>query len=155
MPFDDAIRAAAERCGVQQQFWDVFGQAHHTDTETNRAILTALGYDCASEESLAASITKREEAERGRPLPAVMVIGPDAQARLSVDHAELHLEGGEVRHIGAELPANLPLGYHDVRANGCTMLLIVGPDRAQQPAPGKHAGLGVTLYGLRSRRNWG
>ncbi|HZL57885.1 MAG TPA: 4-alpha-glucanotransferase [Bryobacteraceae bacterium] len=155
MPFDDAIRAAAERCGVQQQFWDVFGQAHHTDTETNRAILTALGYDCASEEALAASITRREEAERRRSLPAVMVIGPDAPVRLSVEHAELQLEGGEVRHIGAELPANLPLGYHDVRANGCTMRLIVGPDRAQQPAPGKHAGLGVTLYGLRSRRNWG
>ena len=35
------------------------------------------------------------------------------------------------------------------------MRLIVTPDRAQSPAPGKHAGLGITLYGLRSHRNWG
>jgi 4-alpha-glucanotransferase len=35
------------------------------------------------------------------------------------------------------------------------MRLIVTPDRAWSPAPGKHAGLGITLYGLRSHRNWG
>ena len=35
------------------------------------------------------------------------------------------------------------------------MRLIVTPDRAHSPEPGKHAGLGITLYGLRSDRNWG
>ncbi len=35
------------------------------------------------------------------------------------------------------------------------MRLIVTPDRAHAPAPGKHAGLGITLYGLRSQPQLG
>ena len=49
----------------------------------------------------------------------------------------------------------LPLGYHEARAGDSVMRLIVTPDRAHSPEPGKHAGLGITLYGLRSDRNWG
>ena len=152
MPFDDAIRAAAERCGVQQKFWDTFGKLHVTDTETNRAILTALGYDCASEEALAASVARREEIAKRRGLPPVMVVLQNEPVSLpKAGDLEVHLENGEVRHDAA----NLPLGYHEVRAGGQTMRLIVAPDRAYPPEEGKHAGLGVTLYGVRSGRNWG
>ncbi len=56
MPLDDALRYAAERNGVQQDFWDIFGHRHFTEPETNRAILTALGLDCASEETLFRSL---------------------------------------------------------------------------------------------------
>jgi hypothetical protein len=30
MPLDDALRYAAERNGVQQEFWDIFGRLHKT-----------------------------------------------------------------------------------------------------------------------------
>jgi len=66
------------------------------------------------------------------------------------------------------LPPNLPLGYHDLeiaipRASAdpirASMRLIVTPDRAWLPEPLDHAGLSaglaVSLYGLRSNRNWG
>ena len=63
-----------------------------------------------------------------------------------------------------ELPAETPLGYHtlvlslDGRSLGQTHL-IVCPDRAYLPenlaAGGRTAGFNVTLYGLRSARNWG
>src|SRR6202000_1873796 len=43
----------------------------------------------------------------------------------------------------------------EARAGDCAMRLIVAPDCAHLPEAGKHAGLGITLYGLRSRRNWG
>ncbi|MGD1071232.1 MAG: hypothetical protein ABSB15_13910, partial [Bryobacteraceae bacterium] len=62
MLHDDAIRAAAEQNGVQQQFWDVFGNRHTTAPETNRAILTALGFDCTSQESLRNSLAGMEAA---------------------------------------------------------------------------------------------
>jgi 4-alpha-glucanotransferase len=62
------------------------------------------------------------------------------------------------------LPAELPLGYHklkisiDGKSTGETYL-IVCPDRAYLPenlkAGGRTAGFNVTLYGLRSDRNWG
>ncbi len=137
---------------MQQKFWDTFRKLHVTDTATNRAILTALGYDCTSKESLSASIAQREEAERRRLLPPVMVVLQNESLSLpGAVNFEIHLEGGGVHHS----TGGLPLGYHQLRAGGETMRLIVCPDRAHAPAPGKHAGLGVTLYGVRSVRNWG
>lgn len=66
------------------------------------------------------------------------------------------------------LPNDTPLGYHRMRvdvgrpgyvAATAETDLIVTPDRAYQPpelaGEGKLAGLGVSLYGLRSHRNWG
>jgi 4-alpha-glucanotransferase len=166
VPLDDALRYAAERNGVQQEFWDIFGHLHKTEPETNRAILTALGLDCSSEPALLASLAEEEQAEPGRLLPPVVVVSENTTLQIpgrensgSID-LEIVTEEGEHHRVRLEngvAPAGLrlPLGYHEARAGGCTMRLIVTPDRAHLPAPGKHAGLGITLYGLRSRRNWG
>jgi len=147
VPLDDALRDAAERNGVQQSFWDIFGRQHFTAPETNRAILTALGFDCESEESLRA-IAAAETREAREALPPVLVI----QQGDPLPHGlEITTEkGGRLR-----TEDRVPLGYHRARAGGTSMSLIVAPDRAHSPAPGKHAGLGITLYGLRSDRNWG
>ncbi|MBN9661685.1 MAG: 4-alpha-glucanotransferase [Acidobacteria bacterium] len=66
------------------------------------------------------------------------------------------------------LPAPLRLGYHDleavIKAPGqpdlsSTQRIIVAPEKAWLPEQLKHggraAGLAVSLYGLRSARNWG
>ncbi|MCU0226175.1 MAG: 4-alpha-glucanotransferase [Bryobacterales bacterium] len=66
------------------------------------------------------------------------------------------------------LPAETPLGYHTMTVEGglpgkrqfaASTQLIVTPERAYQPAcisdGGKCAGVGVSLYSLRSQRNWG
>ncbi len=161
MPLDDALRYAAERNGVQQDFWDIFGHRHFTGPETNRAILTALGLDCTSEESLRASLAQREADANARPLPPVLVISENAPLRLAGNlDLEILTEQGESHRVrisdGVAAPAlKLPLGYHEARSGDCSMRLIVTPDRAHLPAPGRHAGLGITLYGLRSARNWG
>ncbi len=166
MPLDDALRYAAERNGVQQDFWDIFGHRHFTAPETNRAILTALGFDCASEETLHASLAQRDEAENRRLLPPVLVVSENEPLRIPGNfdleirteqggHHCVHIENG----VGPP-DLKLPLGYHEASvarsgAPHCMMRLIVTPDRAHAPASGKHAGLGITLYGLRSDRNWG
>jgi 4-alpha-glucanotransferase len=171
VPLDDALRYAAERNGVQQDFWDIFGHQHFTRPETNRAILTALGFDCVSEESLRVSLAARDGVEHSRPLPPVLVVSENAELRIPSNTAGtfdleivteqgdrhfVHLENGTIRENGTSRPElRLPLGYHEARAGNHTMRLIVTPDRAHSPAPGKHAGLGITLYGLRSDRNWG
>lgn len=161
MPLDDALRNAAERNGVQQDFWDIFGHRHFTGPETNRAILTALGLDCSSEDALRASVARQEAADQARLLPPVLVVSENEPLRLPGNlNLEIVTEQGQ-RHCirienGVASPAlKLPLGYHEARSANCAMRLIVTPDRACLPAPGKHAGLGVMLYGLRSRRNWG
>jgi 4-alpha-glucanotransferase len=175
VPLDDALRDAAERNGVQQDFFDIFGGRHYTTPDTNRAILTALGFDCASEESLRASLDRLRETEKLRLLPPVLVVSENAPLRIPASSARpafdldiITEQGAHHRvHIENGIPQSdlrLPLGYHEARvsgssagdkAAGCTMRLIVTPDCAHSPEPGKHAGLGITLYGLRSDRNWG
>src|SRR5205807_2306041 len=63
---DDSIRLTAEQNGVQQQFWDIFGKPHITTVETNRAILTALGLDCSSEEALWLSAERLAQQDSAR-----------------------------------------------------------------------------------------
>jgi 4-alpha-glucanotransferase len=60
-------------------------------------------------------------------------------------------------------PGDLPLGYHNMTLRigqqlSCDARLIVGPVRAWQPdwlEQRRAAGIGVSLYALRSSRNWG
>jgi len=140
------LEEAAERHGIQQEFWDIFGHLHRTSPETNRAILAAVGASLEGPESAPVS-----------PLPPVLVIGPCGtlpEACYADPDAVLILEDGR-RLAASEIPAELPLGYHEVRASGAAMRLIVGPDSAVVPADLRRAGLGVTLYGVRSSRNWG
>ncbi|HEX4231735.1 MAG TPA: 4-alpha-glucanotransferase [Bryobacteraceae bacterium] len=77
---------------------------------------------------------------------------------------ELSLDTEHWRVYELSLPAELPLGYHmfQVSLNGrvCGRAhLIVCPERAYLPerlqSGGRTAGLNITLYGLRSNRNWG
>ena len=78
-----------------------------------------------------------------------------------VETAELRGQRFEKRW--APLPSRMPLGYHELHVTDGTVTsvtrLIVGPERAYLPkdlaAGERAAGVAVSLYGLRSRRNWG
>ncbi len=88
-----------------------------------------------------------------------------AEESHSVSLAEIPVaESGEVaerRFVRKRfrLPTVLPLGYHDLEiacGDQCAVLrLIVTPDRAYVSAGLRTAGVAVSLYGLRSRVNWG
>jgi 4-alpha-glucanotransferase len=73
------------------------------------------------------------------------------------------LQGSQYVRKQVPLPADLPLGYHDVQVRVGTQeqttRLIVAPARAYaHPAlanGGKAAGIALALYGVRSERNWG
>ncbi|HWE51616.1 MAG TPA: 4-alpha-glucanotransferase [Bryobacteraceae bacterium] len=170
MSFDDALRQAAVRSGILQDYWDIFGQQRWTSPETNLAILNALGYDCSSEDSLHASMESRDRKQSGRLLPPVLVVSQNAPLRIplrrdgSAGELELEIvtEEGEPHRFRVpagdsepELSLKLPLGYHELRAGGSVARLIVTPERAYTAGGSKCAGIGVMLYSLRSRRNWG
>ena len=63
----------------------------------------------------------------------------------------------------ARLPVQLPLGYHEVtatvRGDRATCRVAITPERAWTPEHlghgGRAAGIAVSLYGVRSDRNWG
>src|SRR5262249_37942917 len=133
----------AEENGVQQKFWDNFGEPHVTEPATNAAILTALGLDCTSEQALEASLRNAPGSggippvlvlPEGEPIPFEGVIEPEDGGKLS---------DGPLRP-----------GYYTLRTASRTVRLIVAPNTARRMEQ-KRAGLGVTLYGVRSARNWG
>jgi 4-alpha-glucanotransferase len=82
---------------------------------------------------------------RGRPLPGI--------AR----PAELRLEDGAILRVEADLPPDLPLGYHEIRPldGGPTTRLIAAPARCHLPEGLRAWGWAVQLYALRSRASWG
>lgn len=81
-----------------------------------------------------------------------------------------HMQIGDDRYSRCRvpLPSDTPFGYHRMRVEigvpgsatiSAETQLVVTPDRAYQPpeisGDGRRAGIGASLYGVRSRRNWG
>ena len=101
-------------------------------------------------------------------------IQPETGARIASEHQVSSLVVTERRrwdgreYLAARLPLPpLPLGYHELKleirqgegAVAAAVCLIACPDRAWMPealAGGRRlAGLAISLYGVRSARNWG
>ena len=176
--YEDALNYAAERCGIAPEFWDIFGHQHITSAPTKRAIIEALGIAAGSQADLEAGLSKRQEVQESALVEGCRVASVNQQpvrlpVRSGAERLELELayEQGEVIrwtaaadvHGEIVLPEHLPLGYHHLSVRSATAhsvcQLIITPDRAYLPAfleqGGRSAGFAVTLYGVRSARNWG
>ncbi|MEI9813231.1 MAG: 4-alpha-glucanotransferase [Acidobacteriota bacterium] len=160
-----ALESAAERRGIELEYTDTWGRTHRASDETLLAVLAALG----------------PEPEGGSNLPPTLVVyedEPSLTLALPADQAagtiklELEWENGELEHHWfwmPELPGQrvplpaLRLGYHRLRIYvvskpDLTLIqdarLIVCPHRAHT-LDQRVAGVALTLYGLKSSRNWG
>jgi 4-alpha-glucanotransferase len=128
--------------GIEAGYWDIAGQWHDTPGATRRALRAAMGGLSDVDDAPPAS----------RPVWFVRHgSGPAVQRP-----ADVVLEDGTLVDVGAALPADLPLGYHDLHPadGGPTTRLIVVPDRCA-PAPERAWGWSVQLYAARSRASWG
>jgi len=165
-PEREALENAAVRCGIELEYTDTWGRVHRASDETLQAILASFG---------------DAPATPVRPLPSTLVVFED-ELSLAIDlppeqskgtiKLEFEWENGELEHHWfwlPELPSNrvplpvLRLGYHRLRLYAVSKpdLALVGetrfivcPRRARI-IDERVAGLAVTLYGLRSARNWG
>ena len=101
------------------------------------------------------------EAQRPRQLP--LNVPPDVGSELV--SVEIQDEDGKVERYEAPtrpfvtVPEALPLGYYDVTvtigSRSDSLRLILTPDRAYFPSDLRTAGIAISLYGVRSNRNWG
>jgi 4-alpha-glucanotransferase len=191
------LAAAATACGVEINYWDVWGRQHHSSPDTQTAILKSLGVDANTQVSLERALEERACSEWQHPLPLTTVLRQDERpyqipVSLLAEQAslaaviKLRTEQGSSAEIRCNLadiavtetlslgerslvrkrialPDDLPLGYHELsidiggRASQPGRLVIC-PRRAHQPAwleTGRSAGIAISLYGLRSQRNWG
>jgi len=157
------LERLAERAGIHLHYWDIFGEGHRTPPDTQRALLSAMGFEVDTPGAVSDSLHAAEESDRRRVLAPATVLRRDRQA-LAVavnvpDTAgtiawELTLETGETvsgdsRREGlAEapgeapglllaLPADLPDGYHRLRVSAgnapAEAKVIVAPPAAYRP----------------------
>ena len=177
--YKEALSRAAELWGIEQNYWDIFGTQHFASENAIEAILRALGVDASSPESLDAAVRARSKEPSRYLLPPTVVVAPGADLQLfrpantgeAAIGVRIDLEDGSQRAFETRaantitLPADVPLGYHRIALTvpgrnelDCVSHLIVCPPRAYAPVEGQQfraAGIGVSLYGLRSARNWG
>jgi 4-alpha-glucanotransferase len=134
-----ALQKASEFCGIQNEFWDIFGRHHPATDEARLAIVSALGFppDRIDEE-----LAAREAARWSRLVDACVVQSGGALAiRVPEAHengelqVRIHCEGGETGAYSVPLaglpvaakvtlqgqsfvqkewtpPMAMPLGYH-------------------------------------------
>lgn len=71
--FESLLDRAAGLCGIEPEYWDIFGKHHVTTPEAKQAILHAMGWAAGSAEKLAQSLEEHERAEWQRLAPATVV----------------------------------------------------------------------------------
>ena len=179
-----ALTALAEHAGILPDYWDIWGGHHVADASALRAALAAMGHACATESECEAALRALRQAARREMLPPVWVGCDSAVLPLRLPQTcasgewRLRLEDGAEltgRFQAGELPLRdaaegwqarelalppLPLGYHSLEVAAAELravcTVIVCPPRCHELPAGRRVwGLGVQLYGLRSRRNWG
>ena len=164
-----ALERTAAQFGIETEYIDIWGNRHSPSERAVRLILDkSVKAEPAS--ALDPTLVVREDTE------SIPLRIPVDRSGVSIK-LEIRWEGGDLEHhwfwlpelrtTGEErrlpLPKPLRLGYHQIQVYWVnqpelTTLaqahLIVVPRRAVLPQ-GRMAGVAISLYGLRSARNWG
>jgi 4-alpha-glucanotransferase len=82
MSLSAKIAALGRLCGIAPEYWDNFGQRHHTSQATYRALLTAMGIAWEDPAQLERELTYRRLKPHDRLLPPVAVVAPGGRGRL-------------------------------------------------------------------------
>jgi 4-alpha-glucanotransferase len=186
---DPTLRQLAESYGVATEFWDWQGRQATVSAETIRAVLAALGVDASTPDAADRARVEQELDRWRQMLPPVVVVrqGWTPSVPIHVSHGAavetwIDLETGGTRsglrqlenwtppqdvdgrlvgEASFELPGDLPLGYHALRARSgpdeATASLIVTPTWVGFPSrmgERRAWGLATQLYSVRSRRSW-
>ncbi|QTE30449.1 4-alpha-glucanotransferase [Pengzhenrongella sicca] len=182
----------AQAYGVVPDFWGFDGSHKLVAPGTLIAVLAALGVDASSPERVEVSLRHHDDAPWRQPVPPVVVLRLGESPRVPVhvhdgDSVEVWLEldpeagGGrrdvaqvdvyteprvvDGRRVGRatfELPADLPLGWHTLRAAGpsgpARCHVVVVPDKLELPPSlreGRAWGFMAQMYSVRSKQSWG
>ncbi|MFB9925778.1 4-alpha-glucanotransferase [Amycolatopsis halotolerans] len=122
------------------------------DPDVVIAVLAQLDVDAGSPQAIQRELAAVREARASQALPPTVVVRA-GQGRELGRPATVELEDGTARDVGATLPADLPLGWHEIVTAEQRVSLAVVPDRL--PAVPPAWGWMLQLYALHSERSWG
>ncbi|PLW82583.1 malto-oligosyltrehalose synthase [Kineobactrum sediminis] len=77
MTMHDVLERLGRRYGITSEYSDIWGQRHSTSTQTQRALLAAMGVPTATDDALVAALDALETSDLQRLLPAVRVVRDD------------------------------------------------------------------------------
>lgn len=77
-----ALSKAADECGIDSEYWDIFSKRREVSSEVRRKILEALSWDASSFEAIEERRRKRFEDEFTQPLAKTTVISDSAKSVL-------------------------------------------------------------------------
>ncbi|WNB86739.1 4-alpha-glucanotransferase [Cellulomonas sp. ATA003] len=188
----DTLVQLAETHGITPRYHSFFGTEEQVAPETLVALLKAMGVDASSPERVDLALAHARDEPWRRTLPPVLVLVEgerpevpvhvrhgdpvdvwlelDAEAgggRRALDQLDTHTEprtvdGRETGRATFRLPADLPLGWHTMRADGpggpAQCAVVVTPRRLELPAHLEQErawGFMTQLYSVRSQQSWG
>ena len=105
--YDDALRRAARVWGIQDEYWDIWGNRHVAEPDVQRSILRSMGMNPDSLESLNEAIRRRADLDWRTLAPATLVLP------LSAGIVPINVPDGLQ---SAELQAEFHLGERRIRA---------------------------------------
>ena len=187
---DATLADLAEAFGIATEYWDWQGRHISVSPDSIVAVLAALDIDAATPEAAAAALANHHRWPWTQMLPPCLVIreGRTASVWAHVPHGDpvtawIELETGGTRdqlpqlenwtppqridevwvgEASFEIPADLPLGYHTLKATSgarqASMPLIITPQWVGSPERmGRRRGWGFAtqLYSVRSQQSWG
>jgi 4-alpha-glucanotransferase len=182
---DPSLAELAHAHGVATSFGDWRGGGAEASSEAVVVVLAAMGVDARDGEAIRKALDDVRVASWRRMLPPCVVVrgGRASSVWAHVPHGDpaavvLELEDGGRRDLAQmmvwvdprevdgelvgeatfEIPDDLPLGYHTLRASSgdlrASCALIVVPDRLEPPSQ-RAWGFMLQLYAVRSRNSWG
>ena len=137
---EPARRPRTDPWSIDDGYFDAMGAWRETSESTHRAIVAAMGSD----------------PEAPPPTwPSVTVVRVGATASVAA-RGDLVREDGSTATVDGHLPADLPLGYHELQTDGAApSRIIVVPPRCHLPEGFRIWGWAAQLYATRSRESWG
>ncbi len=128
--------------GIEDGYWDIRGQWHETTDAMRRQLRMAMG--------------GLGDVDDPPPQTRPVWFVREGSAPAIQRPARLVLEDGTEVDAADSLPADLPLGYHELHPNdgGPTTRLVVAPDRCHG-RDGRGWAWSAQLYAARSSRSWG
>jgi glycogen operon protein len=157
---DELVRKVAGAAGIAPDWWSIDGERRLVRTDTQRALLEAMGFPAGSADEARESLWRLGAAARA-PLDPVRVAPAGAEVRLNLRADDRWLrvvsETGEAQWIQAlegqaALPA-LAAGRYELQLGEASAVLIAAPAAAFEPeglARGQRLfGLSAQLYALR------